>query len=565
MWPDVLFVATSLAQAWTGTFLPTAKDGLEQCKIGYNCVPIKDCNFNSLEDVAANKPRVCDLHRHKLYTCCRMPGFEVSNNSIGTNETKGETTTIVRGEEATAAPGTRTASSGGHESGFQSAPTVSPDQLTQPRREPESGNTNLFDSQDVDSKSPWKSGNDHPIKTGPHNTEIAVTEDRMSILKNQDESKPGSNDELPLVDNFDFLNELESQIETEKVTPRLPGPEDASDPALTRDNFPGADRRPNDRSTAEQICGTLAPIRRRRQTATAGLVDEVVPDPSSAFRAEVSHGARAAPGRWPWIALLGRLQTDDVTRGGDRADGSGAPRTLWLCGGTLVSRRLVVTAAHCVKNNESQVLVVRLGADRVSAMAEGEETRLVSRVIRHPLYTAFQNDIALLELDAAVTWSDTVRPLCLPRADEVHAEGLPVRVAGWGLLRFGGDPPDALQEAQLQVADTDKCEAAYSPISAFQTSFPGGFNGTKLCAEDAVGRGADACRGDSGGPLVAAGPGDARYQLVAVVSTGAGCGNPQFPGIYTRVTSYVSWINSFLSQETVSNDVEPSNTFGDSL
>ncbi|XP_037088459.1 vitellin-degrading protease-like [Pollicipes pollicipes] len=81
--------------------------------------------------------------------------------------------------------------------------------------------------------------------------------------------------------------------------------------------------------------------------------------------------------------------------------------------------------------------------------------------------------------------------------------------AGWGHLEFAGDTPDVLHEVPLRVTDAAACEEAYLAAPQFRARFPGGFQDTKL---------------------------------VGIVSTGYGCGNPKYPGIYTRVSAYVDWI-----------------------
>ncbi|XP_043205620.1 serine protease 33-like [Amphibalanus amphitrite] len=280
--------------------------------------------------------------------------------------------------------------------------------------------------------------------------------------------------------------------------------------------------------------------RQRRDTSSAPLqpVEEVIPPPETdRFRTEVVQGRGVdQPGRWPWMAAVGRQRPGD-------------PTPTWLCGGALLSARWVVTAAHCVPTDDVASLRVRVGELRLSAPAAVE--RGVTRVLRHPEQTAALHDLALLQMNRPVRRSETVSAVCLP-SPGADFTGLPVTLTGWGRLSFGGATADVLQEAQLRVTDTAQCEAAYSRLAGFSHSFPGGFNGSVLCAGDGPTGGEDACQGDSGGPLVyraAATGGEAQYLLVGVVSTGIGCGNPHFPGLYTRVASYVPWIRAVVFGE----------------
>ncbi|XP_037068534.1 venom protease-like [Pollicipes pollicipes] len=244
----------------------------------------------------------------------------------------------------------------------------------------------------------------------------------------------------------------------------------------------------------------------------------------------IANGRPAERSTWPWVALLGTRQHTNGT-------------VDWACGGTLIGPRHVLTAAHCV-HIDLERMVVRLGEHDRTTSEDGEhQDRAVRRAARHPDRNRSRNDLALLELDRPVQLGAGVQPICLPDPAETLV-GRIGWVVGWGVLRFHDrTAANVLQEAIASVEPADECEEIFRQTPQYSFRFPGGFGGNVLCATDPHHRGMDACQGDSGGPLAIQRP-DGRYQLAGLVLAGVSCGNSDFPGLYTRVASYIDWIRS---------------------
>jgi secreted trypsin-like serine protease len=198
------------------------------------------------------------------------------------------------------------------------------------------------------------------------------------------------------------------------------------------------------------------------------------------------------------------------------------------CGGSLIGKDTVLTAAHCQVAATDKVIVGRTdltlsGSGKVLAVRE---------VKNHAAYDpdTHDNDIALLKLAESVP-NETLGVY----DGSSDLSGQQALVVGWGYTREGGPQSPKLLEVEVPVIANPLCSAGYAPDRV-------GITGNMLCAGLAQG-GADSCQGDSGGPLVIKGA-DGRWLQAGVVSFGIGCARPNKYGVYTRVANFAPWIKA---------------------
>ncbi|KAK4881493.1 hypothetical protein RN001_004812 [Aquatica leii] len=252
---------------------------------------------------------------------------------------------------------------------------------------------------------------------------------------------------------------------------------------------------------------------------------------------------------FPWMALL-IYQT---------AKGPGL-----ACGGVLVNQKFVLTAAHCVTGNSAKkignLIAVRLGEYDTRTNPDCDENPIdedcaashvdiyVDSIYFHPNYTAKSssryNDIALVKLQTAVTYSKDLQPICLP---SVSSEGLwinpgsELHISGWGQTETRESGSFVKLKAKVPVVNRQKCNTPYSAKGIV-------IGDLQLCAGGGT---TDTCKGDSGGPLMFEDNSnltDPRWYAVGVTSFGAEpCATKDVPAIYTKITPYLEWINSIIT------------------
>lgn len=243
---------------------------------------------------------------------------------------------------------------------------------------------------------------------------------------------------------------------------------------------------------------------------------------------QIVDGKNASLGEFPHMAALGYEDGFEIK---------------WLCGGALISEKFVLTAAHCKSSsNYGQVKYVQLGDIKLKGISSTAKIYRVSRIYGHPNYVApsTYNDVTLLELEKPAEISAFIKPACLfTNPDDEEMKKFQMQVTGFGLTEYGGSQSEFLQKVDLQYFDN--CKSYYK---VDRRKLAQGINEDMQLCFGSKADSKDACSGDSGGPLQYFDFSVFLYRVVGLVSFGSGCGTPGFPSIYTRVSNYVSWIES---------------------
>ncbi|XP_055606256.1 serine protease snake-like [Uranotaenia lowii] len=239
----------------------------------------------------------------------------------------------------------------------------------------------------------------------------------------------------------------------------------------------------------------------------------------------VAGGTRAFNGEYQHMAAIGWELEEGIR---------------YTCGGTLISARYVLTAAHCaIQVEEAFPTVVRLGDSHLGNSDNDEDAQQfkIVNIKRHPLHRFSQryHDIALIELDRDASLSQTVCPACLWLEDSIPSG--PLHIVGYGETEQAGGLSDTLQQGQVSLVSTNQCSQQFQS----DRRIPNGILESQFCAAHPV---MDTCQGDSGGPIEIrrVDMSDLQYPvIVGVTSFGTACINNSI-GVYTKVSHYIDWI-----------------------
>uniref|UniRef100_A0A8C1G8N3 Si:dkey-9p24.5 n=1 Tax=Cyprinus carpio TaxID=7962 RepID=A0A8C1G8N3_CYPCA len=211
---------------------------------------------------------------------------------------------------------------------------------------------------------------------------------------------------------------------------------------------------------------------------------------------------------------------------------SSAPFTQ-VCGGAIVHRYWIMTAASCVNEQQQSQFLIRAGSNRLDVDDKSTQQSEIARIIKHKRFNpvTLRYNIALLEMTTPFKFNEFVHPICVPDENTADLRYESCHITGYNAQP--GDDIGILQEAKVNLMSRSLCNKP----EYWNYTVPADM----LCVGE-FGGGVDACETNLGGPLNCYIKIEDRYFLIGIRVKATSCGEPNRPNVYLKVYSHYYWI-----------------------